>query len=41
MDANDPGAIIIPFSGAFELQLAEMETEDERKKYMEDNKCTR
>lgn len=40
VDKHDPGALIIPFSAAFELKLAEMETDDERKKYQEDEKCT-
>lgn len=39
VDKNDAGAQIIPFSGAFELKLADMETDDERKKYQEDEKC--
>lgn len=39
VDQNDPGAQIIPFSGAFELKLADMETDEERKKYQEDEKC--
>merc|ERR1711862_1005128 len=30
VDKNDPGATIIPFSGAFELKLMEMESEDEK-----------
>lgn len=38
MDKNDPGAQIIPFSGAFELKLFEMEEAD-RAKYQEDEKC--
>merc|ERR1712014_425202 len=37
---NDPGATIIPFSGAFEQNLMEMESEEERKKYQEETKCT-
>uniref|UniRef100_A0A336MSN8 Obg-like ATPase 1 n=1 Tax=Culicoides sonorensis TaxID=179676 RepID=A0A336MSN8_CULSO len=39
VDQNDPQAQIIPFSGAFELKLSEMETDEERKKYQEDEKC--
>ncbi|XP_069691126.1 obg-like ATPase 1 [Periplaneta americana] len=39
VDKNDPGAIIIPFSGAFENRLADMEPE-ERKKYIEDVKAS-
>jgi obg-like ATPase 1 len=40
VDKNDPGAMIIPFSGAYEQQLAEIENVDERKKFAEDNKTT-
>merc|ERR1712241_889728 len=40
VDKNDPGATIIPFSGAFEQNLMEMESEEERKKYQEETKCT-
>jgi len=39
VDKNDPGATIIPISGAFELKLQEMETDDERKAYQEETKC--
>jgi obg-like ATPase 1 len=39
VDKNDPGAIIIPFSGAFENRLLEM-SEEERKQYLEDVKAT-
>lgn len=39
VDKNDPGAMIIPFSGAFEQKLAEMETDEERKAYQEETKC--
>jgi len=38
VDKNDPGAMIIPISGAFEQKVMEME-EDERKAYQEENKC--
>ncbi len=41
VDKNDPGAIIIPFSGAFELSLLDLQTEEERKAYCEEHKCTR
>jgi len=37
IDANDPGAIMIPFSGAFEGNIAEME-EEARKSYLEEHK---
>jgi len=39
VDKNDPGAMIIPFSGAFEQKLAEMETDEERKAFQDENKC--
>jgi len=39
VDKNDPGAIIIPFSGAFEQKLAEMASDEERKAYQEEQKC--
>ncbi|XP_065173288.1 obg-like ATPase 1 [Atheta coriaria] len=39
VDKNDPGSILIPFSGVFEQKLVEMD-EAEAKKYMEDNKAT-
>ncbi|XP_053677864.1 obg-like ATPase 1 [Anopheles nili] len=39
IDKNDPGAPIIPFSGAFEHQLAELETDADRKAYEEEHKC--
>ncbi|CAO1380152.1 unnamed protein product [Diamesa hyperborea] len=39
VDKNDPGAQIIPFSGAFELKLAEFEEESDRKAYIEEVKC--
>lgn len=39
VDKNDPGASIIPFSGAFENQLADMATDEERKAYIEEHKC--
>ena len=40
IDKNDPGATIIPLSGAFEQKLMDMETEEERKAYIEETKCT-
>uniref|UniRef100_A0A6M2DMD0 Obg-like ATPase 1 n=1 Tax=Xenopsylla cheopis TaxID=163159 RepID=A0A6M2DMD0_XENCH len=39
VDKNDPGSIIIPFSGVLEYKLMEME-EAERKTYMENNGCS-
>ena len=40
VDKNDPGAMIIPFSGAFEQKLMDLESEDEKKAYLEETKCT-
>jgi len=40
VDKHDPGAVIIPISGAFEQKLMELETEEERKAYQEETKCT-
>ncbi|XP_015184561.1 PREDICTED: obg-like ATPase 1 [Polistes dominula] len=39
VDKNDPGAVLIPFSGAFENKVFDME-EPERAKYFEENKVT-
>ncbi|XP_050538065.1 obg-like ATPase 1 [Daktulosphaira vitifoliae] len=39
VDKNDPGAMIIPFSGVFENKIIEME-EPERKKYLEEVQAT-
>lgn len=40
VDKNDPGAMVVPFSGSFEQKLMDMETEEERKAYCEETKCT-
>lgn len=40
VDKNDPGATIIPFSGALELKLMEM-PEDEQKRFLDENKIQR
>merc|ERR1719219_1892269 len=40
VDKNDPGATIIPFSGAFEQKLMEMESEEDKKAYLAETKCT-
>lgn len=40
VDKNDPGAILIPFSGAFENKFLDME-DAERAKYVEEQKATR
>lgn len=39
VDKNDPGAMIIPFSGAFENKLVDME-EPEKKAYFEEHKTS-
>lgn len=39
VDKHDPGALIIPFSGKFEQNLVEFETDAERTEYIESNKC--
>jgi len=38
VDKHDPGALIIPISGACEQTMWELESEEDRKKFMEDNK---
>ncbi|XP_064646934.1 obg-like ATPase 1 [Lineus longissimus] len=38
IDENDPGAVLIPFSGVLELRLVEM-SEEERKAFLDENKC--
>merc|ERR1712029_436266 len=38
VDKNDPGAMVIPFSGAFEAKLMEL-GEEEAKAYKEETKC--
>ena len=38
IDSNDPGAIMIPFSGAFESKIADMD-ENVRKAFCEENKA--
>lgn len=40
VDKNDPGAILIPFSGVFENKILDMD-EAERTKYFEEHKVTR
>jgi obg-like ATPase 1 len=40
VDKNDPGAVIIPFSGTFESKLLEM-NDGERKLYLEEVKARR
>ena len=41
VDKNDPRAIIIPFSAAFELTLSEMGSDDERKAHCDEHKVQR
>jgi len=40
VEKNDPGAVIIPFSGFFENRLLEL-SDEERKLYLEEVKATR
>jgi len=40
VDKNDPGAMVIPFSGVFEQKLMDMESEEEKKAFCEETKCT-
>lgn len=40
VDAHDPGAVVIPVSGAIESKLLDME-EEERNKYCEEQKTQR
>lgn len=39
VDKNDPGAMIIPFSGAFENKLIEFESDEERTAFLDETKC--
>lgn len=42
VDKNDPGSLIIPFSGVFEHKLVEEYSDSvDRKKFLEDNATTR
>lgn len=40
VDVHDPGAVVIPLSGALESKLLDME-EEERNKYCEEQKTQR
>ena len=40
IDANDPGAAVIPFSGILENKLISMSTED-KQRFLEENKTQR
>lgn len=39
VDKNDPGALIIPFSGAFESKLVDFATDEERAAFVTETKC--
>jgi len=39
VDENDPGATVIPYSAMFELKLQEMNSDEERKAYLEEVKA--
>ena len=41
MEKNDPGAIIIPFSGSFEQTLVDLADEEARAAHCEEVKCQR
>ena len=41
VDANDPGAVVIPVSGALESKLLDIEDEEEKIKYCESLKTQR
>lgn len=40
IDANDPGGVLIPFSGVLETRLSDM-PDDERQRFLDENKITR
>lgn len=40
VEANDPGAMVIPFSGALETRLFDMPA-DERQRFLDENKITK
>jgi len=40
VDKHDPGAMIIPISGAFEQKLLEFESDEDRKAFEQETKCT-
>lgn len=40
VDAHDPGALVIPFSGGFECKYQDM-NDEEKQKYCEENKTQR
>lgn len=40
VDKNDPGALVIPFSGVFESKLMELTDPEARKAYLDETKCT-
>lgn len=41
VDANDPGALLIPLSCALELKLSEMQSDEEREAYLKEVGTTR
>ena len=41
IDANDPGAQVILFSGALESKLLDLQTEEERETLLKELSCTR
>ena len=41
IDEHDPGATIIPFSGALELELLDLQTEEEREAHLKEIGTTR
>lgn len=40
VDANDPGALVIPFSGVFEARIFDMPA-DEKQRFLDENKISR
>ncbi|ESN97492.1 hypothetical protein HELRODRAFT_187336 [Helobdella robusta] len=40
VDAHDPGSVIIPFSGALELKLMDMASDEERQAYLKEQETT-
>uniref|UniRef100_A0A2P2HY15 Obg-like ATPase 1 n=1 Tax=Hirondellea gigas TaxID=1518452 RepID=A0A2P2HY15_9CRUS len=40
VDANDPGALLIPFSGIFELSLLDLPDDEARAQLMKEKNCT-
>jgi len=40
VDAHDPGAAVIPFSGAFETELVDLQTDDEKQAFFTETGVT-